>query len=430
MNGQAAALDAMVKTAINDWGNLGDLKAGSGNGTHPPRRASDVLAMLPIESTPPCGPDPCPVDLASAALLESQRNINVTVCTIARLYPSSIGAAPLAAAHNKIVNVMQTVLATQVALCRFEWHYSDWSPCSGNCPGNQFRTATCHLAHTDEKRSDACCSRETKDPLERFCQPPIYTYAWRSPNKAELTCGAQDRKPCAPTHSPASNLLLSSLVAGERTAPAVCMRCGTTKVNDTFCDAASKPDSVTRRCNNDVFYTIEKPDGVEWLPERCTCSQQQIRHVRCENCYGELLSLDVDCRTSVNQVPQAIRQCADTHWVLESEWSTCGSHRCGTQRRRHVCQRCTSSAVLPDAECAARPRPADVTQRCNLVYEFDLEWPLDCPCNGAISATVWCKDVCANTILSSLAPCNHALQRPETRKKCDACPRGGKRGLC
>ncbi|XP_016097777.1 A disintegrin and metalloproteinase with thrombospondin motifs 16 [Sinocyclocheilus grahami] len=165
----------------------------------------------------------------------------------------------------------------------------------------------------------------------------------------------------------------ATCAGGQMVSKAVCYKDLRLQVNTSYCNSRSRPSTGVTSCNTQPCPASWRVEGWGVCSRSCG-SGEQIRQVRCVQKTGpEQVDTVTDERCA--QPPPSHRQTCNTHscppvWSA-GPWSQC-SRKCGkgVMKRAVACVSSGSySRVLPDASCAALPKPSSqetcVIKRCH-----------------------------------------------------------------
>ncbi|RXN15738.1 A disintegrin and metallo ase with thrombospondin motifs 16 [Labeo rohita] len=167
----------------------------------------------------------------------------------------------------------------------------------------------------------------------------------------------------------------ASCAGGQMVSKSVCYKDLRLQVNTSYCNSRSRPPTGVTSCNT-------QPCPASWRVEdwsacsRSCGSGEQIRQVRCVQKTGPD-QVDTVTDDQCAQPPPSRRQACNTHacppvWSA-GPWSQC-SRKCGkgVMKRAVACVSSdpgSYSRVLPDASCAALPKPSSqdtcMIKRCH-----------------------------------------------------------------
>lgn len=253
------------------------------------------------------------------------------------------------------------------------WQITDWSVCTVTCGGGtQNRNKVCVEVLLDDSKAQApesaCANLHSVATTQACNQDLCPSYLWVASTWADCN------KPCG---------------AGVQTRATTCESSMGGVVNETLCQAATKP-AVVQACNTNactVGQLLWVAGGWGTCSKSCGTGSQS-RQLTCQNPSG--VSLDLSACASA-QLPTATQPC-NTQACVEPEWVYCGWEACtaacgggeggagagtmlGVRTRRAMCvSKAVTRMLLDNSLCASVKKESLVSMGCNAQACTQYNW--------------------------------------------------------
>ncbi|KAJ8019731.1 A disintegrin and metalloproteinase with thrombospondin motifs 20 [Holothuria leucospilota] len=269
------------------------------------------------------------------------------------------------------------------------WNAGGFGSCDATCgEGMETQTVTCRQG--DMVVDDSMCDAATKPPTEQPCNVGDCVWSTGSFGPCSVTCGT-----------------------GTQTRTVECTN-NNGVVPDVNCDADSKPDT-TQSCEGPICpdWSIDVPFG----DCDATCGEgMETQTVTCRQ--GDMVVDDSMCDAATKPPTEQPCNVGDCVWSTGSFGPcsvTCGT---GTQTRTVECT--NDNGVVPDVNCDADSKP-DTTQSCEgpICPDWSIDVPFgdcDATCGeGMETQTVTCRQ---GDMVVDDSMCD-AATKPPTEQPCN-----------